>query len=54
MNKKYARFEHVETDHTITWQTDPAFCKHLKTGLLLALKEAQLLSEDEFRALVEA
>ncbi|MBQ8599291.1 MAG: hypothetical protein IJ411_04160, partial [Oscillospiraceae bacterium] len=47
MAKKYSRLVRIENDREITNGSDCAFLHHLKTGLLLALKEQGILTDQQ-------
>jgi len=43
----------VEGNHPITKQSDPLFYKNLQRGLILALKDRGILSEEDFSEVME-
>lgn len=51
---RYAMFQGIDNDHAITKETDYEFLYHLQKGLLLALKEQELLSTTQYRQAEES
>ena len=43
----------AEGNHAITKQSDPLFYKNLQRGLILALKDRGILSEEDFSEVME-
>ena len=49
MAKPYASLERIDNNRPITPETDHKFLYRLQSGLLLALKENERLSEPQYR-----
>ena len=49
MAKPYASLERIDNNRPITPETDYEFLYRLQSGLLLALKENERLSEPQYR-----